>query len=225
MLIEICVDGLQNALAASQGFPDSIELCANLSVGGITPSVGVIATACRLVPTPVRLLIRTRGGNFVPDENEFDAMLRDIASAHSLGCAGVVLGVLDKNGRPDRERMLRLIDAARPIEITFHRAFDHVDEPVAALENVIDWGVDRILTSGRPGAARDHLGLLGSLVKRAAGRIRIAVAGQVTREDLPALAALGVEEVHIGSAARGPDGQVDTERVRAFVHCAHGFTR
>jgi copper homeostasis protein len=147
-------------------------------------------------------------------------MLADIAACRAAGAAGVVVGALDRAGRIDAALTADLIAAARPLSVTFHRAFDRVPDPREALERLAALGVDRVLTSGRPGRARDHLPVLAELARRAAGRLIVLAAGGVTPADLPALVAAGIAEAHAGSSAAGPDGRVDPARVRALLSAA-----
>jgi copper homeostasis protein len=143
-------------------------------------------------------------------------MQHDIETAKGLGAAGVVLGVLTARGEVDRERTARLVDDARPLNVTFHKAFDAAKEPLAALEDLIALGVDRVLTSGAAASARDGLDLLEALTRQAAGRIVIMAGGGITEADIPHLMQRGVREVHIGSAA-ATGGMPDPEKVRRLV--------
>jgi copper homeostasis protein len=219
LLVEICVEGLPNARRAMAGGADRVELCENLAIGGVTPSAGAIEVARRSSAVPVHVLIRPRGGDFVFDAAELDAMRRDIETARAAGAAGVVLGVLNRRDDVDAVAVSRLVTQARPLSVTFHRAFDHVRDPFAALDTLIGIGVDRVLTSGRPGAARDAIDRIARLVEHAAGRITLLAGGRVTEHDFAMLAAAGVREVHIGSAAC-VDGHTEAQRVAELVRMA-----
>src|SRR5262249_43828943 len=162
------------------------------------------------------VLIRPRGGDFLYSEDELAVIAHDIATAKALGAAGVVLGLLGADGTVDRDRTGRLIDAARPMSVTFHKAFDEVREPERALEDLIALGVDRILTSGRASTALEGRQRLGVLHRRAAGRLILMAGGRVTGPDLPALIAAGLSEVHVGSAARSGN-RIDAGKVRRLV--------
>jgi copper homeostasis protein CutC len=148
MLIEICAYCLADALAAQAAGAHRIELCADASVGGITPSAGIIQTARELLQIALFVMIRPRGGDFVYSDTEFAAMKRDIEFCRKLKVDGVVLGLLDSEHNVDRLRTTELVAAARPMESTFHRAFDLTADPAQALEDVIASGCSRILTSG-----------------------------------------------------------------------------
>jgi copper homeostasis protein len=214
--VEICVESLRCAFAAEHGGADRVELCANLAVGGITPSAGVIAVACRRLSIPVHVLIRPRAGDFAYDEAELEAMHRDLATARNLGAAGIVVGVLDADGRIDADRLADLVAAARPLSVTFHRAFDGLADAIEAIEALAGLGIDRVLTAGGPGPARDHLDRLADLQRVAGERLVILAGGSLALDDLHALDAAGIREVHLGSAAcRG--GGTDAVRVREIV--------
>ncbi|WP_169978831.1 copper homeostasis protein CutC [Tautonia rosea] len=216
LTVEICVEGLSSALAAGAGGADRVELCEHLAVGGVTPSAGAIALACRSLTIPVHVLIRPGGGDFVVSEVEFQAMRHDIATARSLGAAGVVLGVLRPDGTIDQERSGALIADARPMSVTFHRAFDQVPDPFEALETLIDLGVDRVLTSGQAESARLGISVLAELHARSAGRIIVLAGGRIRASDVQSLVAPGLSELHLGSAACEA-GRTDVEAVRRIM--------
>lgn len=150
-----------------------IELCANPEEGGTTPSFGMIEQAKKSCSIPIFPIVRPRGGDFLYDKLEFEAMKSDIKSCLSIGCEGVVLGLLKKDGSIDEERTQELVDLAGPMEVTFHRAFDRVSDPVVALEIIISIGCKRILTSGLSKTAVEGKQLLQQLIKQADNRITI----------------------------------------------------
>jgi copper homeostasis protein len=214
-MLEVCVQGVAAAIAAEQGGADRVELCERLEVGGVTPSAGAIAVACRRLEIPVHVLVRPREGDFCPDLAEFEAMEHDVALARQLGAAGVVIGLLNPDRTIDGPRTKRLASLARPLSVTFHKAFDETPDPDAALETLCDLGIERILTSGQATTAREGLACLASLHARAAGRIVILAAGQLRAADLPPLRAAGLTEFHAGSAATR-HGRTDPDAVRAL---------
>ncbi len=226
LTLEICVEGVASALAALEGGADRIELCESLAVGGVTPSAGAIAAACRHAGhRPVHVLIRSRGGAFDADPREWEAIRHDLAMAKALGAAGVVFGFLTTDHQIDEDRTAALIAEARPLSVTFHRAFDATADAPQALEILIRLGIDRVLTAGGVDGARVSIERIARLVEQAAGRITILAAGGLTTADFAALARVGVREVHAGSAAardggpgRGPI--TDPDRVRALVAAA-----
>ncbi|MFO0960777.1 MAG: copper homeostasis protein CutC [Isosphaeraceae bacterium] len=216
ILVEACVQGIESARAAAEGGADRIELCEDLAVGGVTPSIGTIVVARQHLSIPVHVLIRSRGGDFVYTGAEFTAMLSDIAAVRSAGVAGVVVGVLEADGRIDRGRTAGLVEAAGPLAVTFHKAFDEVPDRDEALETLVELGVGRILTSGGSPSAREGLAELERLHRLASGRIGILAAGRIREADLPGLLGIGLEEVHVGSAI-GEPGRTDPALVRGFV--------
>jgi copper homeostasis protein len=238
--VEICVGDVASALAAAAGSAHRIELCDNLAVGGTTPSAGTIAESCRRLSIPVHVLIRPRAGDFVYSEPEIAVMRRDIEVAKALGAAGVVLGVLTPEGAIDRNQTKALIALARPLCITFHKAFDQTPAPLEALDTLIDMGVERVLTSGGRPTALEGVEMLAQLVDRARGRIAIMAGGRLDIANLETVIRRSrIREVHVGSAAsRTIDGatpaqsldgsdisriQTDAQRVAAIVALAIGL--
>jgi copper homeostasis protein len=229
VVVEVCVSGIESARAAQAGGADRVELCDHFEAGGVTPSAGAIAVACRRLTIPVHVLIRPRAGDFRYTEAEFVVMSRDVAYAKAAGAAGVVLGLLVEDGSIDRPRTAELIALARPMSVTFHKAFDEVGDPVAALEELVSLDVDRILTSGRARTAREGLETLGNLAQRAASRLVVMAGGGISESDVPSLVGAGLRELHVGSSVMsesetgGRHGRVaatDPEKVRAFVRLA-----
>jgi copper homeostasis protein len=197
ILIEVCVDAVESALAAQEGGADRVELCDNLIEGGTTPSAGMIALARKNLDIGLQVIIRPRGGDFCYSEVEFEVMQHDIELAKSLGADGVVIGILTPEGRVDLERNQKLIELARPLNVTFHRAFDMAKDPIQALENLITLGVDRILTSGQAFSVLEGLDLIAELVQRAEGRVIIMPGGGTERNVPKVIAQTGVCEIHV----------------------------
>ncbi len=181
------------------------------AAGGTTPSAGIIAEACARIAVPVHVLIRPRGGDFLPSEAELSAIRRDIDVAKTLGAAGVVLGVLRRDATIHEAVTAELVERARPMSVTFHKAFDCVPDPEAALGTLIGLGVDRVLTSGCRPSALEGADVLRTLVQRARGRIAILVGARLSRDNLPEIVSrTGTREVHLGSAvARTIPGAID----------------
>jgi len=204
IIVEICVGDLRSAIEAGEGGADRVELCDRLEVGGTTPSAGTIAEAVRRLTIPVHVLIRPRAGDFIPNEAELASMVRDVEITKQLGAAGVVFGALRTDGTIDRETTERLAEAARPLSVTFHKAFDQTPDQAAALETLIELGIDRVLTSGGQPTAAEGAAALAALIRQAGNRIGVIVAGSLSLANFPAIVQqTGAREVHLGSAAAG----------------------
>ncbi len=183
-LIEICVEGVDGAVAAAAGGADRIELCASLMEGGITPSIGTLRATLAAVTVPVFAMVRPRGGDFLYSEREFASMLEDVALLRDAGAAGVVFGFLTADGRVDEPRTAALVARARPAGVTFHRAFDMAKDLDTALDALIRCGVDRVLTSGGEITATAGLPTLRRLQQRAAGRIVVMGCGALRPDSI-----------------------------------------
>jgi copper homeostasis protein len=197
ILFEACVDSVESAMAAQEGGADRVELCADLLEGGVTPSAGLIYLTRQHLRIPVHVILRPRGGDFCYSDSEFELMQLDIETAKQIGVDGVVIGILNVDGRVDRERTATLVARARPMSVTFHRAFDMANDPFEALETLIDLGVKRILTSGQAASALEGAGMIRDLVQRAGERI-IIMAGAGVNEDnvVEIITQTRVKEVH-----------------------------
>ena len=192
MLVEAAVESLGAAQAATEGGAHRIELCADLAHGGTTPPLELPT-----VPIPVYVLVRPRAGDFVYTAAEHRVMLEQIRQAKAAGARGIVTGALTRAGQVDVERTAELIAAARPLGVTFHRAIDASTSITAALETLIELGVDRVLTSG--GATTAVLGVetIGRLVMQAAGRIAILAGGGIDASNAARIVQeTGAQEIH-----------------------------
>lgn len=206
-LLEICVDSAEGLAAAIEGGADRIELCSALGVGGLMPSYGLMQHAKQTSPIPVYPLIRPRAGNFIYDASDVAIMKADIAQARELGLPGVVIGASTPDRRLDREVLERLIETASGLDITLHRAFDMVADPIKEIETAIDLGISRILTSGCAKNVSAGMDMLKRLAHQADGRIGIMPGGGVTADLAPELlSANGIYEIHAsGSASSAED--------------------
>lgn len=197
ILLEACVDSTESALAAQEGGADRIELCSDLAVGGVTPSDGAIRLTRRQIRLPMHVLLRPRAGDFCYSSIELETMRLDIERMKQLGVDGVVLGILCPDGAVDRERTAVLADLARPLSITFHRAFDVCRDAEAALEVLIGLGIDRILTSGQERSVEAGIETIRRLVSLSAGRIVIMPGGGVSEHNIAHIIAhTGAKEIH-----------------------------
>jgi copper homeostasis protein len=199
LVIEIVVDSVESALAAQAGGADRVELCANLLEGGTTPSAGMIAQVRDQISIGLHVIIRPRGGDFCYTEQEFAVMLEEIIWARTLGVDGVVFGILTPEGDVDVARTRELIQLARPMSVTFHRAFDMARDPFRALDDLIGLDVDRLLTSGQAPSALEGLDLIAELIRRAAGRLSVMPGGGVARHIREIVERSGAREVHFSA--------------------------
>lgn len=198
MRVEICVDSPEGAFAAERGGADRVELCDNLLEGGTTPSAGAIKITRAGLRIGLQVMIRPRGGDFLYHATELEVMREDIRMAKGLGADGVVFGCLTADGDIDCARTRELIELARPMNVTFHRAFDMCRDPRKALEALVELGVERVLTSGQEATCLEGLELLAALQKQANGRIIVLPGGGITPLNVERIvAATGVSEVHL----------------------------
>jgi copper homeostasis protein len=187
IVFELCAESVEACLAAQAGGAHRIELCTALSEGGLTPSHGLIRGALQS-GLPVHVLLRPRGGDFLYSPTELEVMREDLSYARSLGVSGVVLGLLRADGTVDLEQTRELVELAGPLEVTFHRAFDHAAAHAEALEDIISTGCKRVLTSGGERDVVRGAESLARLVEQAAGRIAIAVGGGLRLSNATAVA-------------------------------------
>jgi copper homeostasis protein len=243
VFLEICIDSVEAAIAAQGGGADRVELCADLLEGGTTPSAGTVQLARRSIDIDLNVIIRPRGGDFCYTPVEFEVMKLDIEAAKAAGADGVVIGILEEDGSVDAERTRELVALARPMSVTFHRAFDMARDPYEALETLVELGVDRVLTSGQESSVLEGLELIADLVDRAGERIIIMPGGGVTERNFKKIVATsGVKEIHfvapatrespmayrnpncfMGGELRPPEFSLtvtDPDRVRAFARAA-----
>jgi len=198
MQLEIAVQDAAGARIASDEGADRVELCSALSLGGVTPSLGVIEAVVSAARCPVHVLVRPRPGDFSYSPDEVGVLLADVRLAVEAGATGVVVGAL-ADGDVDAEILARISDAANGADVTFHRAFDLVTDPGAGLDLLSSHGVRRVLTSGGASSAIDGMPGLQRLAALADGRVEIMAGGGVTVESIPGFATIGVDAVHLSA--------------------------
>lgn len=208
-LIELCVEGIDGFLAAQEAGADRVELCASLVEGGLTPSLATIRAAVKAAKIPVHVIIRPRGGDFLYSDTEFETMVEDIKALRDEGVSGVVIGCLTPDGRIDEPRTKALVDAARPMSVTCHRAFDMTADAREALEALIRCGIDRVLTSGQRDTAIEGSAILKAAVEQAAGRIVIMGCGALDADNIQKVRdETGLSEMHFAALTTVPSGMV-----------------
>lgn len=217
-LLEITVESLDTALAAEHAGADRIELCAELNLGGVTPAITAMRKVHEELEIPVFPIIRPRKGDFVYSDSEFAAMRRDIATARDHGMEGVVLGILRADGTVDVERTRELVEWAHPLEVTFHRAFDHASDLMQALNDVIQTGATRLLTAGGARSAPEGAEVLRKLVDAAGDRIIVLPGAGLHAGNIGKLAAeTRAREFHSGLGGVLPYGSSDLKRFESEV--------
>lgn len=217
-IIEIATTDFTTTKSAVEGGADRIELCAALSEGGITPSFGLIKQCREAFDVALFPIIRPRAGDFLFTDYEFELMLKDVLLCKQTGCEGVVIGLLNKDGSIDAKRTAKLIEAAYPLEVTFHRAFDRCKDPFEALEQLIEIGCQRILTSGQKPTAPEGVDLIAELIQRADDRIIIMPGAGVRKENIKMIAEkTGAVEFHSSIKTQKSSGM-------EFIHPAFNET-
>ncbi len=219
-LFEACVESLDLAIAAEDGGADRIELCADLSVGGLTPEARIIRETRKHLTIPIHVLIRPRAGDFCYSAEEFDRMKRDISTARDAGIDGVVLGILNPDLSVDTDRSAELLPISKPISVTFHRAFDEANDPLRAVDDIASLGIERLLTSGQRPTAEEGMSLIRTLMDRTAGRLTVMPGGGVNKSNaLKIISETGATELHgsLGNGRSDKNPEAYSARVRDFV--------
>ncbi|WP_173924342.1 copper homeostasis protein CutC [Agromyces sp. Marseille-P2726] len=240
--VEIAVQDVAGVRVALEAGAARVELCQALGVGGLTPSAGLIESAVEAAaasaPGFVHVLVRPRGGGFVYDAEELDAIARDIRLARTLGADGVVVGALTDAGSLDVDAIAGFRDVAEHLDVTVHRVVDAAADPVGSVVALVGTGVRRVLTSGGEPDCRAGLGTLARMAEELAGAVELMAGGGVRVDDLPALAAAGVDAVHLSARSTatrggqsGPGGgdagfeMTDAATVHAAVEAARAAAR
>jgi copper homeostasis protein len=203
--LEVCCYDIESAINAIEGGADRVELCADRHLGGTTPSYGTMEVVRKHLNIPVFAMIRPRGGDFLYSAQEVEAMMFDIQMAKELGMEGVVLGALTKHGQVNAEAIKPLIEIARPMQVTFHRAFDLTPDATKSLEILISLGVDRILTSGQANTVAEGVDVLKQLVEVADGKITIMPGAGFNEENIvEILRKTKATECHVSASGTRP---------------------
>jgi len=198
MLLEVCATSLQSAINAQTGGAGRVELCDNLYEGGTTPSPGTLLLARKKLHIKLHVLIRPRGGDFVYSDLEFEVIKKDIEYCKEIGCDGVVIGFLNLGGTIDMEKTAEAIELARPMSVTHHRAFDMTKDPLKSLDQIIDLGIDHLLTSGQRNKAPDGKELIAELVKHAGNNLVIMPGSGINEANIAMMHEFtGASEFHL----------------------------
>jgi len=203
--IEICVEGIDGYLVAEKAGADRVELCASLMEGGLTPSIGTVREALRIGKIPFHPIIRPRGGDFLYSEMEFASILEDIRQMRTLGVVGIVIGFLNADGTIDEDRTRVAVEAARPMKVTCHRAFDMTRDHREAVEALIRSGVDRVLTSGQHDTALEGIDVLKETIQIAGDRLIVMVCGDLDAANIAEIRGrTGAQEMHFAALMTTP---------------------
>ena len=223
ILVEVCAQSYVSAMTAQAANADRIELCAALEVGGLTPSLSLILAVRRDVTLPICVLVRPRAGDFVYTKEEFEIIKNDVIWCRDNGIDGVVVGCLDAHNELDALKMKELARLAYPMDIVCHKAFDRTPTPSVSLSKLMDWGYDRVLTSGGAKNVIEGQSVLRALVEQADGQIEILAGGSVRADNVVELVtSTGVTQVHASANRFYEDkncSETDIEEVRRIVKC------
>ncbi len=201
MRLEICIDSIESAMAAKAGGAHRLEICSALALGGTTPSYGLVQQCVDLGGIETAMMIRPRDGDFCYDDDELSVIQADIEIAKQLNADGIVFGALSPNHEIDIRTCQLVIEWARPMEVTFHRAFDVTNDPAWAIDQLLELGVDRLLTSGQAPTAPEGMELLSRLVRSAGEQLCVMAGSGINASNVAKLVqSTGVREIH-GSAS------------------------
>ena len=202
MQLEICANSYQSAMNAQKAGAHRIELCSELSIGGITPSYQLLKKVMKNLHIPVHVLIRPRGGDFIYSKEEFEMMKENILICKELGSKGIVSGVLHTDNRIDIKRTQELIALSKPLSFTFHRAFDEVPEPMRAIHQLMSMGVDRLLTSGQKNTAIEGLDLIVELQEIAKNKLIVMPGSGINDVNCKTFKIAGFKEIHASASKK-----------------------
>ena len=211
MIVEICCSSKASLDNAIKGGASRLELCENLRDDGLTPSNAFLKKVLKIASIPTHILIRPRAGNFVYNVQEVNTIAAQIEMAKSMGVKGVVIGTLNKDNSLPIKVLKYMVKLAKPLDLTFHRAFDKVIQPKDSLKKIIDLGFDRILTSGQESTANSGLKLLIELQKIADDQLVIMPGGGINDQNCNLFFQAGFKEIHL--SAKGSEKTADGEPV------------
>lgn len=209
-LVECCANSIASAIQGELGGANRIELCSNIEIGGITPSKEDIISLSKIITIPFRILIRPRAGKFMYTKHEIQQIISDIKFCKSLQCEGIVIGVLKKNNRINIIETTKLVKLAKPMKVTFHRAFDEANNLIADLEDVIKCGCDSLLTSGQRTNVDIGLKNLKKLIDISNNRIKILAGGGVNHTNAKSLYNIGIRNFHLSGNKKKTNGFLET---------------
>ena len=211
LVMECCSSSIESSVNGQNGGANRIELCRSLEVGGLTPSYDNILIAKSLIRIPIFVLIRPRKGNFIYSDTEFKQIISDIKFCKGIGCNGIVIGSLNKDGSVNQVQSAEMVNIARPMKVTFHRAFDKGNNLHKNLEDVIACGCDILLTAGQSENVNYGISNLEQLVKLAKGRITILAGSGVNHTNAEALYKIGIRNFHLSGSIRNQKGELETD--------------
>lgn len=210
-LVECCANSIQSAMQGELGGANRIEFCTNLEVGGLTPKREDIATLIEIINIPVRILIRPKAGNFIYTDPELLQIISDIHFCKNIGVEGVVIGALNMNGSVNKEQTKAMVKAAKPMNVTFHRAFDDCHNLQQDLEDVIDCGCNTLLTCGQNKNVTHGISNLEQLIKLGNKRITILAGSGVNHTNTEALYKIGIRNFHLSGSIKNQQGKLETD--------------
>ena len=218
MILEVCANSYESAINAEKGGAHRIELCENLSVGGLTPNFDLAKKVISELNIPVFILIRPRKGDFNYSKNEFEQIKKDIILFKDLGCKGIVSGILTKDKNLDINRTKELIKLSRPLEFTFHRAFDEVINPIETLHQLIKLKVNRLLTSGQMKTAIKGIDMIKKLIILSEDNIKIMPGSGINPGNISKFTKLSLNEIH-GSFSKQEKNNKSTSNINMILNC------
>lgn len=225
LTVECCANSLQSAINGQAGGAERIELCSNLELGGTTPSAAAICMTREALEVDLFVLIRSRAGKYVYTDLEMEEMIQDIEFCKDIGCDGVVIGALNTDFTVNEKQTKAMVKAARPMQVTFHRAFDKTKDPYSAMESIIACGCQRILTSGQADNVTQGINLIKDLVAKADGRISIMAGGGLHAGNVLQFYPLGVREFHLSGTDKKKEDvlQTEVEKIEEVLEILHGL--